>query len=120
MIGFRIDLVGDGHVEMVLEPAEYMYNTIGSVHGGVVATLLDSAMGCAVWSVLDAQTAHATLDIHVNFVRPATVGDGPFRAIGQVLHKGSRTATAEGKMIDRNAKLYAHSTTTCLFIPRLS
>ena len=118
LVGFWIDVVDEGRVEMILEPAEYMYNTIGSLHGGIVATLLDSVMGCAVWTLLDAHTAHATLEIHANFVRPATVATGPLRAIGRVLHLGSRTATAESRMVDTNARLYAHGSTTCLLTPR--
>lgn len=118
LIGITIVAVEDGYIEMTLEPAEFMYNTIGSVHGGIVTTLLDSAMGCAVTTKLDATTAHATIDLHVNFVRPATVATGQLRATGRVLHRGARTATAEGRVLDTRQALYAHATTTCLLMPR--
>jgi len=118
LLGIQLDVIREGHVEMTLEPAEYLYNTIGSVHGGVVSTLLDSAMGCSVNTRLDALTACTTLDLHVNFVRPATIAAGRLRAIGRVLHMGSRTATAEGKLVDAAGRLYGHATTTLLLVPR--
>jgi len=118
LLGIVLDVVREGHVEMTLDPAEYLYNTIGSVHGGVVSTLLDSAMGCAVNSRLDATTGCTTLDLHVNFVRAVTIATGPIRAIGRVLHMGSRTATAEGKLMDAAGRLYGHATATLLLIER--
>ena len=118
LIGIEMVAVGDGHVEMALAPAEYMYNTIGCVHGGILATLLDSAMGCSVLSSLDAKTGHTTLDLHVNFVRPATIDSGRLLAVGDVVHRGTRTATASGKVTDAEGRLYAHATTTCLLTSR--
>ncbi len=118
VLGVTLLRVANGHIEMGLEPAEWMYNTIGSLHGGMVTTLMDSAMGSAVTSTLDADTMHATLDLHVNFVRPASVRTGPLRAIGRVLHRGSRTSTAEGQLVDAAGNLYAHATTTCLLMQR--
>jgi len=118
LVGIELIAVGDGHVEMALIPAEYMYNTIGCVHGGILATLLDSAMGCSVLSLLDANTGHTTLDLHVNFVRAATIDAGRLIAAGDVIHRGSRIATASGKVTDADGRLYAHATTTCLFTAR--
>jgi uncharacterized protein (TIGR00369 family) len=118
LLGIELEMVGDGRVEMTLQPAEYLYNTIGTVHGGIVATLLDSVMGCAILTKLDAAIGHTTLDIHVNYVRPATIAAGRLRGIGTVLHLGSRTATAEGKLVDTDGRLYAHATTTCLLTAR--
>jgi uncharacterized protein (TIGR00369 family) len=118
LLGIKLDVIRDGHVEMILVPAEYLYNTIGTVHGGIVSTVLDSAMGCAVNTTLDALTGCTSLDLHVNFVRPATIEAGPLRAIGRVLHRGSRTATAEGKLVDTTGRLYGHATSTLLIVPR--
>lgn len=90
------------------------YNPIGSVHGGVALTLLDSAMGCAVHTLLDAGVGYTTLEVKTNFVRPITADTGPIRCEGTVIHSGSRIATAEGKLTDAAGKLLAHGTTTCM------
>jgi len=84
------------------------------VHGGVAATLLDSAMGCAVHSTLAAGAAYTTLEIKVNYLRPMTIETGPVRCEAKVIHVGGRTATAEGRIEDARGKLYAHGTTTCI------
>ena len=97
-----------------VEPAEYHYNPIGVVHGGVAATLLDSAMGCAVHSALPAGAGYTSLEIKVNFVRPLTAETGRVRCEAKLIHLGGRTATAEGRVVDEAGKLYAHGTTTCL------
>jgi uncharacterized protein (TIGR00369 family) len=95
-------------------PEEYHYNPIGMVHGGFAATILDSAMGCAVHTMLPARVAYTTLEFKVNFVRPVKTGTGPVRAIGTVLHAGRTTALAEGRLVSADGVLYAHATTTCL------
>ncbi len=105
-----------GRVTFFLEPQEYHYNPIGSVHGGVFATLLDSAMGCAVHSRLPAGTGYTTLELKVNFVRPLRAGSGLVRCEGLVLSLGRQVATAEGRIVDAAGKLYAHATTTCLLL----
>jgi uncharacterized protein (TIGR00369 family) len=99
-------------------PAEYMYNPLGSVHGGYAATLLDSAMGCAVHSALPAGQIYATAELKVNLVRPILAGTGLLRAEGRLIHRGSRVGTSEGRLLGRDdGKLYAHGTTTCLVLP---
>jgi uncharacterized protein (TIGR00369 family) len=99
-------------------PAEYMYNPMGSVHGGYAATLLDSAMGCAVHSALPAGQVYATAELKVNLVRPILAGTGMLRAEGKLIHLGSRVGTSEGRLVGRDdGKLYAHGTTTCLVMP---
>jgi uncharacterized protein (TIGR00369 family) len=118
LLGMEFITIGDGHVEMALESAEYLYNTIGSVHGGVLATVLDSVMGCAVATKLDAGTRYTTLDLHIRFVRAPTIESGRLRAIGHVLHLGSRTATTEGNVMDAAGRLCAHGTGACLLFPR--
>jgi uncharacterized protein (TIGR00369 family) len=84
------------------------------VHGGLAATLLDSAMGCAVHSTLPAGAGYTTLEIKVNFVRAITAETGCVRCEAKLIHVGNRTATAEGRVLDGEDKLYAHGTTTCM------
>ena len=90
------------------------YNPIGSVHGGVAATLLDSCMSCSIQTHLERGLGYTTLELKVNMVRPITEKTGPIRAEGRSLYVGRRSATAEGKIIDANGTLLAHGTTTCL------
>jgi len=90
------------------------YNPLGSVHGGWYATLLDSALGCAVQSTLPAGRSYTTAELGVNIVRAASHKTGPLRAIATVLHSGRQMATAEARIVDPDGKLYAHATTTCL------
>ncbi len=107
--------VEEGRAVFVGEPAEFLYNPIGVVHGGYAMTLLDSAMGCAVQSTLAAGEGYTSLDTSVNFVRPITLATGRVRCEGKVLHRGGRIATAEGRLVaESTGKLLAHGTTTCL------
>jgi len=107
--------VEEGKAVFEGEPAEYLYNPIGVVHGGFAMTLLDSAMGCAVHSTLKVGERYTTLEVKTNFVRPITVDTGRVRCEGVVIHRGGTIATAEGKLIAIDSgKLLAHGTTTCL------
>jgi uncharacterized protein (TIGR00369 family) len=90
------------------------YNPIGSVHGGYAATLLDSAMGLAVHSMLPAGTGYTTLEFKLSFIRGMTKDTGTVRTEGKTLHVGRRTATAEARIVDSTGRLLAHATTTCL------
>ena len=90
------------------------YNPLGSVHGGWYATLLDSAVGCAVHTMLPVGRAYTTAELSVNIVRAASHATGPLRAIGTIIHCGRQLATAEGRIVGPDGKLYAHATTTCL------
>ncbi|MFC5519636.1 PaaI family thioesterase [Polaromonas jejuensis] len=90
------------------------YNPLGTVHGGWYATLLDSAVGCAVHTMLPAGRAYTTAELSINIVRAASRQTGPLRAIGTVIHCGRQLATAEGRIVGPDGKLYAHATTTCL------
>ena len=114
LLNFTIVELSEGHAVFAVEPAEYHYNPIGIVHGGLAATLLDSAMGCAVHSMLPAGVGYTTLEVKVNFIRAMTAETGRVRCEGKLIHLGSRTATAEGRVLDEGGKLYAHGTTTCL------
>ena len=114
LLNFNLTELSEGYAVFTAEPAEYHYNPIGVVHGGLAATLLDSAMGCAVHSTLPAGAGYTTLEIKVNYVRPMTVETEYVRCEAKVIHVGGRTATADGRIIDREGKLYAHGTTTCI------
>jgi uncharacterized protein (TIGR00369 family) len=95
-------------------PALRHYNPLGSVHGGWIAAILDSAVGCAVHSTLPQGTGYTTVELKVNYVRAVLAGVGPLRAEGKVVHVGKQLATAEGRLHDARGKLYAHASTTCL------
>ena len=116
LMNFELVELSEGHAIFSVEPKEYHYNPIGVVHGSLAATLLDSAMGCAVHSTLPAGVGYTTLEIKVNFVRPITADTGRVRAEAKLIHLGGRTATAEGRVIDEAGKLYAHATTSCLIL----
>lgn len=98
-------------------PGKQHYNPLGSVHGGYFCTLLDSAVACAVHSVLPQGVGYTTLELKVNLIRALTASTGPVRAEGKVIHVGNRVGTAEGRIVDAEGKLYAHATTTCLIFP---
>lgn len=117
LMGFAPVEVEEGRVVFAVEPAEYHYNPIGLVHGGLAATLLDSAMGCAVQTLLPAGVGYTTLEVKVNYVRPMTRDTGRVLAEATVLHRGSRVATAEGRVFaEDTGKLLAHGTTTCMVL----
>src|SRR5450432_334378 len=103
-----------GVVVMHSIPGFRHYNPIGSVHGGYAATLLDSAMGLAVHSMLPAGTGYTTLEFKISFIRGMTEDTGPVRSEGRTLSVGRRTATAEARITDAKGRLLAHATTTCL------
>lgn len=94
------------------------YNPIGSVHGGWYATLLDSALGCAVHTMLGPDQGYTTAELGIHIVRAATEDTGPLRAIGTVLHCGRQLATAEARIVGPDGRLYAHGSTTCLVFDR--
>jgi uncharacterized protein (TIGR00369 family) len=112
-LGMELVEVGEGRAEFSLEPQEFHYNPIGVVHGGIAATLLDSVMGCAVHTTLEAGVAYTTLELKVNYVGPILSDTGRITAIGDVIHRGGRIATAEGRVTRADGKLLAHATTTC-------
>jgi uncharacterized protein (TIGR00369 family) len=97
-------------------PERAFYNPIGVVHGGWAATLLDSAMGCAVQTMLPAGKAYTTVDLSVSFVRALTETTGRVRCEARIVHTGGTIATAEARVLDANGTLYAHGTSTCLVL----
>jgi uncharacterized protein (TIGR00369 family) len=105
----------EGRVTFWVTPQEFHYNPIGVVHGGLAATLFDSALGCAVQSKLPAGSGYTTLELKVNFLRPITSLTGRVRCEGSVIHVGRRVATAEARLYgEDDGKLYGHASTTCL------
>jgi uncharacterized protein (TIGR00369 family) len=116
LLGLGIVAVEPGLVTFSLDVGEHLYNPIGSVHGGVFCTLLDSAMGCAVHSTLSRGQAYTTLELKVNLVKPLTLDTPGVVATGRVVSSGRRVATASGQITGPDGTLYAHATTTCLIM----
>ncbi|MEM7509019.1 MAG: PaaI family thioesterase [Pseudomonadota bacterium] len=113
-LSYRMVEVEEGRVVFRGQPDFTHYNPIGTVHGGWFGTLLDSCMACAVQTCLPAGTSYTTLEYKLNILRPAFESTGPLDAIGEAIHVGRRTATAEGRLVDTGGKIYATGTTTCL------
>jgi len=116
LVGFDLVEVGEGHASFELDPAERHYNPLGTVHGGIAATLLDSSMGVAVHTTLNEGQTYTTLELKVNYVRAITEDTGRVVATGSVIHRGGRVATAEARLTDADGKLLAHGTSTCLIM----
>ncbi|MGC0208072.1 MULTISPECIES: PaaI family thioesterase [Streptomyces] len=116
-LGFTLEEAEHGRAVFALVPGEEHYNPIGSVHGGVYATLLDSAAGCAVQSALPLGTAYTSIDLNVKFLRPVTVDSGKIRAVGTILNLGRRTALAQAELRDSDDRLLAHATSSCMLFP---
>jgi uncharacterized protein (TIGR00369 family) len=114
LTGMELVEVGEGRAVFQLLPQEFHYNPIGSVHGGVIATICDSAASCAVQSLLPAGKFYTTLEMKVNYLRPITDQVGLLRCTGLSIHAGRRTAMAEARLEDNHGKLYAYATVTCI------
>lgn len=115
VFGFEIRTIGQGEVTFAYTPRLEHYNGIGLVHGGLAATLLDTVMGCAVQTLLSKGVAVSTLDISVRYIRPMTVRTGPVVATGTTVHRGRRTATADGRIVEAaTGRVLATATTTLL------
>lgn len=117
LIGFHLVAAASGTAAFEGAPEFRHYNPIGSVHGGFAATLLDSALGCSIFSTLKKGDTWTTLELKINYVRTMTKDTGPVRAEGRIIHRGRTVATAEGDLKDRDGKLYAHASTTCMIFP---
>ncbi|MFD4130592.1 PaaI family thioesterase [Streptomyces globisporus] len=116
LLGMRFDEVDHGRIVLSIDTRPDFANPLGTVHGGIAATLLDSAMGCAVHTTLPAGVGYTTLELKVNYIRAARTDGQSLTAEGTVIHAGRRTATAEGKVLDAQGKLVAHATTTCMIL----
>jgi uncharacterized protein (TIGR00369 family) len=113
-LGYDVSEAESGRVVVTLVPNDSHLNPSGTVHGGLAATLLDSAMGLAIWSTLEKGLGQTTLEFKISLIRPITPGMGVIRAEGTVLNRGRRVGTAEGRITDERGRLLAHGTTTCL------
>lgn len=114
LLGYDIVAVEPGRATATAEPAARHFNPAGTVHGGLAATMLDSCMGLAVQSTLDKGIFSTTLEFKISFVRPITSETGTISAEGTVINCGRRIGVAEGRLTDRQGRLLAHATTTCL------
>ena len=113
-LGYDIAEASSGRVIVTAKPCDAHLNPAGGVHGGLAATLLDSAMGLAIQSKLDKGVGSTTLEFKISLLRPITPDTGMITAEGIALSVGRRVGTAEGRLTDVNARLLAHGTTTCL------
>jgi uncharacterized protein (TIGR00369 family) len=113
-LGYDVSEAESGRVVVTLVPDDSHLNPSGTVHGGLAATLLDSAMGLAIWSTLEKGLGQTTLEFKISLIRPITSGMGVIRAEGTVLNRGRRVGSAEGRITDERGRLLAHGTTTCL------
>lgn len=113
-LDFKLVTADEGFVVFEGHPTRAVYNPIGTVHGGYAATLLDSAVGCAVHTMLKPGQGYTTLELKVSYHRAMSDQSGPVRAEGKVVTMGRRAAFAEGRLVDKDGKLCATATTTCL------
>ena len=118
LLGLRIVDVAAGRIVVVGTAHEEFYNGMGVAHGGWAATLLDTALGCAVNSMQPAGRSFTTLELKINYTRPLRREVGEVRCEAVVIHAGNRTAIAEARVVDANGKIYAHGTTTCILVER--
>jgi uncharacterized protein (TIGR00369 family) len=116
LLDIRLAEVEEGRVVFVAVADERFYNGTGVAHGGFAATLLDTALGCAINSTMPVGRRFTTLELKVNLTRPLTREAGTVRCEARVVHVGGRTAVSEGRIVDTNGKLYAHGTTTCIVV----
>ncbi len=118
LIGITAEHFGIGLARFSMLTRPEHYNIIGGIHGGIIASILDAAAGCAVQSSLRAGVTYTTLDLHVTYVRTATLDSGLLRAEGHALHVGRKMGTAEAKLVDDGGRLIAHAVCTCIVLPR--
>jgi uncharacterized protein (TIGR00369 family) len=117
-LGYDIIEASRGRVVVAAEPNAGHRNPAGTVHGGLAATLLDTCMGLAVHSMLDQGFGQTTLEFKISLVRPITPQTGLVKAEGRIISCGRRVGTAEGKLTDKDGRVLAHGTTTCLIFER--
>ncbi|MEU6311782.1 PaaI family thioesterase [Streptomyces sp. NPDC047014] len=116
-LGFRLTDAAEGFAAFEGDPGDHLLNPMGTVHGGFLATLLDSALGSAVMTLLPAGTSYTTVQLGVHMIRPVLADTPALRCEGTALHVGRTTATAEARVTGtHDGKLYAHGTTTCAIL----
>jgi uncharacterized protein (TIGR00369 family) len=116
LMGLRLVEAEFGRVVFAGTVREQYYNGMGVAHGGWAATIIDSAVACAINSTQPAGRMFTTVELKINYTRPLTRDIGEVRCTGTVIHIGTRTATADARVVDQNGLLYAHGTTTCLLV----
>ncbi|GLY82727.1 hypothetical protein Airi02_006580 [Actinoallomurus iriomotensis] len=114
LFGMTVETLEPGRVVFTLRTRPDFGNPLGTLHGGVCSTLLDSAMGCAVHASLPDGAGYTTLELKVNFVRPVRLDGVGLRCEGTTIHLGGRIATTEGRVTDEEGRLVAHGTSTCM------
>jgi len=118
-LGFSLVEVDHGRAAFEGAPTEWQYNPLGAIHGGWIAAILDSALGCAVHTILSSGEGYVTTDLQVRFLRALAAGSGVVRAEARLVHAGKRLATAEARLVGRDDKrLYATATAACMVLPR--
>ena len=117
LLDFRLVSAEKGRAVFEATPGIKHYNPLGTVHGGLAATMLDSCMACAVQTMLDVGMGYTTIEFKVTFLRPMTEQTGLVQAIGEVINVGRRLGASEGKLVDAQGKIYAHATTSCMIFP---
>jgi uncharacterized protein (TIGR00369 family) len=117
-LGYRAVEFDEGRAVFEIEAGEHHYNPLGTVHGGVIATVLDTCTGCAVHSTLPVGVGYTSLDLTTKFLRPVTVDSGVLRCVGTVIHRGRTTALAQAHLCDESGRLMAYATSTCQIFPQ--
>ena len=117
LLGREMAELEAGRVVFAITTGSRLANPLGTLHGGIAATLLDSALGCAVHSMLTPGTSYTTVDLAVKFLRAGPLDGSELRAEGRIVHLGRRTATAEGELRGADGRVLASGTTTCLILP---
>lgn len=120
LLGFRLVEVEEGRAVIAADPAVAFYNGLGSVHGGFTASLLDTALGCVVNTVMPGGKAYTTVELKVTIVGAMRSETGEVRCLAQTIYAGGRIATAEARIVDGHGRLYAHGTATCMAVERPS
>ena len=116
LLGLKLVEAEAGRVTFTGVAREEVYNGMGVAHGGFAATMLDSALGCAINTMMPAGRVFTTIDLQIHYTRALRREAGELRCTATVVHVGSRTATSEGRIVDANGKVYAHGTTTCMLV----
>jgi uncharacterized protein (TIGR00369 family) len=116
LLGLKLVEAEPGRVTFTGVAREEFYNGMGVAHGGFAATLLDSALGCAINTMMPAGRVFTTIDLQIHYTRALRREAGELRCTATVVHVGSRTATSEGRIVDAAGKVYAHGTTTCILV----
>lgn len=114
LMNIRLVEIERGRAVFELTPEELHYNPLGMVHGGVAATILDSAMGCSLHTCLESDDRYTTIEIKVSYLKAMTTATGRVHGIGTIVHLGRTTALSEGRLVGADRTLYAHATSTLL------